>query len=106
MDMVTRDSLDYTTYRAAGAGNPPPLHVADVTTHQANWFPYRRPFIAPMDPGPLMVQIPTLPPDEFGEDPTDPARCHSARLPTMGLVARLDWHPGGAPNVGPSGVRK
>ena len=105
MDVLTRD-VDDSTYRAAGAGNPPPLHVQDVTTGQANWYPYERPYIHPSDPGPMIVQIPTLPADEFGEDPTDPSRCHQPRIPTGGLVARLDLHAGGTPNVGPGGVRR
>jgi hypothetical protein len=53
-----------------------------------------------------MVKIPALPPDELGEDPTDPARCHSARQPTAGMQPRLDIHAGRRPNVAAGGVRK
>ena len=103
---MTRD-VDDSTYRAAGAGNPPPLHVRS-NMGQGAWFPYARPYVHPAHPGPLMVMIPSLPPDEFGEDPTDPARCHQARIPTGGLVARLDLRSNGRPhpNVGPRGERR
>lgn len=103
-DTMTRDVVN-STYRAVSPNNPPPLHVRSDQA-QGAWFPYRRPFMMPDSPGPLMVGIPGLPADEYGEDPTDPARCHSPRIPTMGLVARLDVLAGATPNVGPGGVRR
>lgn len=101
---MTRD-ITGSTYRAVSPNNPPPLHVRSDQAAGA-WFPYRRMIVAQDHPGPTMVAIPGLPADEFGEDPTDPARCHQARVPTAGLVARLDLHAGGTPNVGAGGVRR
>lgn len=104
MDPMTRD-ITGPDYHLADRQGPPPLHVADSHRADANWFPYVRPRLSPAHPGPLMVLIPHLPADEYGEDPTDPARCHQARIPTGGLVARLDLRAGGAPNVRAGGVR-
>ena len=100
---MTKD-VEGATYRAAGANNPPPLHVRSVAP-DGNWYPTPRPYTHPTDAGPLMVNIPGLPADAYGEDPTDPARCHQARIPTPGLVARLDWR-AGTPNVGARGERR
>lgn len=103
MDPMTRD-VTGPDYCHADPQAPPPLHVADSHRADANWWPYVRPHVAPMHPGPLMVTIPHLPPDEYGEDPTDPARCHSPRIPTGGLVGRLDIR-AGQHNVRAGGVR-
>lgn len=102
--MITRDFGDG-GWKAAGCGNPPPLHVRDTESLAANWHPYTRPHLAPQHPGPLMVVIPHLPPDALGEDPTDPARCHGARQATPGIAARLDIR-AGRHNVGPRGERQ
>ena len=104
MSNMTRDVTRHGYHHKRHA--PPPLHVADSDTGQANWWPYRRPYLAPSHPGPVMVAIPHLPADEYGEDPTDPARCHQARTPTAGLVARLDVRAARTPNVTAGGVRK
>jgi hypothetical protein len=103
--MITRDFGDG-GWKAAGEGNPPPLHVRDTESAAANWFPLPRVFLRPQPPGPVMVKIPTLPPDELGEDPTDPARCHNARQPTPGMQARLNIHAGRRPNVAARGERR
>lgn len=102
--MLTRD-FDDIGYHAAGSGNPPPLHVRDHESAAANWFPLRRVFLRAQPPGPVMVRIPALPPDELGEDPTDAARCHTARQPTAGMQARLNLHAGRRPNVRARGER-
>jgi hypothetical protein len=101
---LTRDLGDG-GWHYSGRANPPPLHVADHESARANWYPYERPFLVPHTPGPLMVTIPGLPADAYGEDPTDPARCHTPRQATAGLAARIDIHIG-QPNVGPGGVRR
>jgi hypothetical protein len=103
--MITRDFGDG-GWKAAGRHNPPPLHVRDTESAAANWFPLVRPRLAPQHPGPVLVRIPGLPADELGEDPTDPARCHTARQPTAGMQARLNIHAGRRPNVGPGGKRR
>lgn len=100
---LTRDLGDG-GWKATSAGAPPPLHVADTESIRANWYPYQRPVIAPTHPGPLMVAIPGLPADEYGEDPTDPARCHNPRQATGGIAARLNIRVK-PPNVKGSGVR-
>jgi len=92
-------------WKATAPGNPPPLHVADTESIAANWYPYSRPFIAPQHPGPVMVTVPGLPADEYGEDPTDPARCHTPRQPTGGIAARVNVT-AGRPNVTRGGVRR
>jgi len=102
--VLTRDFGDG-GWKAAGAGNPPPLHVRDTESAAANWYPLPRVFLRPQPPGPTMVLIPGLPPDELGEDPTDPARCHTARLPSAGMIGRLNIHAGRRPNVADRGVR-
>lgn len=102
--MLTRDFGDG-GWKAAGQHNPPPLHVRDTESAAANWFPLPRMALAPQPPGPLLVNIPTLPADVYGEDPTDPARCHTARQPTAGMQGRLNLHAGGRPNVGARGER-
>ena len=102
--MLTRDFGDG-GWKAAGAGNPPPLHVRDTESAAANWYPLPRVFLRPQSSGPTMVLIPGLPPDELGEDPTDPARCHTARQPSAGMIGRLNIHAGRRPNVADRGVR-
>ena len=103
--MLTRDFGDG-GWKAAGRHNPPPLHVRDTESAAANWYPLRRPALAPTPPGPVLVRIPALPPDELGEDPTDAARCHTARQPTAGMQGRLNIYAGRRPNVGPRSERK
>lgn len=102
--MLTRDFGD-AGYHAAGRHNPPPLHVRDHESAAANWYPLPRIILAPQPPGPVMVNIPGLPADEYGEDPTDAARCHSARIPTAGMQGRLNIHAGRRPNVRARGER-
>ena len=101
---LTRDLGDG-GWKATSAGNPPPLHVADTQTARANWYPYERPILAPQHPGPVMVIIPGLEADQYGEDPTDPSRCHSPRQATGGIAARFNARMA-APNVTRSGVRR
>lgn len=101
--MITREFGDG-GYCAAGAGNPPPLHVRDTESMAANWHPLPRPYLQPTPPGPVMVRIPHLPADELGEDPTDPARCHGPRIPTAGMASRFNLV-AGQHNVRPGGVR-
>lgn len=103
--MITRDFGDG-GWKAAGEGNPPPLHVRDTESHAANWFPLARVVLAPQPPGPVMVRIPSLPADAYGEDPTDPARCHTPRQPTAGMQGRLNLYAGRTPNVRARGERR
>jgi hypothetical protein len=102
--VITRDFGDG-GWMAVGAGNPPPLHVRDTESAAANWYPLPRMVLAPQPPAPVMVRIPGLPPDELGEDPTDPARCHTPRQPTPGMVGRLNLYAGRRPNVRQRGER-
>lgn len=101
--MITREFGDG-GWCAAGAGNPPPLHVRDTESLAANWHPLPRPYLLAQHGGPRMVTIPHLPPDELGEDPTDPGRCHRPRVASAGMVARLNVTPGSR-NVKARGVR-
>ena len=101
-DALTRDVVN-STYRAVSPNNPPPLHVR-ADCDQAAWFPLPRPYVHDTHPGPLMVLIPSLAADAYGEDPTDPARQSRARVPTGGMVERLNLH-AGKHNIGPGGAR-
>lgn len=102
--MITRDFGDG-GWKACAPGNPPPLHVADTQSLAANWYPYKRPLLFPQHPGPVLVEIPGLPADELGEDPTDPARQHRPRQASTGIAARLNVRVS-APNVAARGVRR
>lgn len=85
--MMTRDLGDG-GWGASCPGNPPPLHVHDDNP-QANWYPLARPYLRPTPPGPTMVRIPIVAP--FGDEPDNPANQTLPRVPSPGMIARLNF---------------
>jgi hypothetical protein len=77
---------------AAGcASAPPPLHVYDTESVAANWYPYQRPDMLPLPPGPVMVAIPSpVGSPDVGDDPTDPARQSVKRFTCNGMAGRFN----------------
>lgn len=67
---------------------PPPIHVYDPEAEAAAWHPLTRPVLRPTPPGPEMIRIPIAAP--FGDDPTDPAAQTIPRIPTHGMIGRLN----------------
>ena len=100
--MISRDFQS--SWRAGCAGAPPPLDVVDDNP-QSRWYPLPRPFLMATPPGPVMVTIPVIAP--VGDDPTDPGNQTERRIPTFGMIGRVDvlGRLGGAGNIGPGGVR-
>lgn len=101
--MITR-SFD-PTWQAGCAGAPPPLDVIDDNP-QSRWYPLPRPWLRDTPPGPVMVTAPTTAP--VGDDPTDPAAQTERRIPTTGMIGRVDLIGRLGPasgNIGPGGVR-
>ena len=87
--MISRDQGS--GYQPACQHAPPPLNVYDSDAEQARWHPLPRPHgMRPHHPGPVMVTVPQNDCDLFGDDPTDPARQFTARVPTAGMVGRLN----------------
>jgi len=103
--MMTRDVTSDIGYKATCQHAPPPLHVADTQAADAQWYPLRRPPMAPHHPGPIMATIPMNRADLFGDDPTDPSACTEPRQATAGMISRLNVN-AGERNVGHSGVRR
>lgn len=68
-------------------GAPPPLHVYEADSEQANWYPAPRPELRTQPDGPRYIfQIPT---SAFGDDPTDPGQQTKPRIATMGMIGRF-----------------
>lgn len=90
--MILRD-FGHGGYAAGCAGNPPPLHVYDTESIEANWYPLRRPAFMPQPDGPRYIfEIPTSP---FGDDPTNPAQQTKPRMACMGMIGRFHAQQGG-----------
>jgi hypothetical protein len=89
--MMTRD-FGHGGWAAGCQYNPPPLHVYDTESIAANWFPYERPFIRPVAPGPVLVQIPQPAGSALGDDPTDAGAQTVPRVVCEGMIGRpLIW---------------
>lgn len=92
------------TWAAGCAGAPPPLDIRDDNP-QSRWYPLPRPYLRATPSGPAQILVPSGPP--VGDDPTDPSAQTERRIPTFGMIGRVDMigRLGGAGNIGPSGVR-
>ena len=64
------------------------MHVYDHESEAAAWHPLPRPYLRDQPAGPVMVRIPIVAP--FGDDPTNPAEQTEPRLPTGGMIGRLN----------------
>lgn len=100
--MITRN-LD-STWAAGCAGAPPPLDVVDDNP-QSRWYPLPRPYLRATPPGPALTLVASGPP--VGDDPTDPSAQTERRIPTFGMIGRMDviGRLGGSGNIGPGSVR-
>ena len=85
--MITRD-FGTGWWKAGPRNNPPPLHVYSPEAERANWYPYERPVLHPVPPGPIMVMVPA-PGGVAGDDPTDPTAQTIPRVATWGMAPRL-----------------
>jgi hypothetical protein len=99
--MITREFGDG-GWTAGCKDAPPPLHVYDHTNPAANWYPLPRIVLRPQHPGPVMIHIPVVAP--YGDDPLDPTAQTVRRVPSHGMVGRLN-RPADPRSVRAEGVR-